>query len=98
MHFGRPIMKLEYFADTDSLYVDFCNQPSGESAEISTAIVNDYHADGRIVGLDIDNASHKVDLRRVVRSKLPGGARLIQTERTSLPPRAVAVVAGQDLP
>ncbi|MFM7184165.1 MAG: DUF2283 domain-containing protein [Planctomycetota bacterium] len=26
-------MKLEYFADTDSLYVDFRDQPSVESAE-----------------------------------------------------------------
>jgi hypothetical protein len=26
MHFGRPIMKLEYFADTDPLYVS-CDLP-----------------------------------------------------------------------
>jgi uncharacterized protein YuzE len=65
-------MKLEYFADTDSLYVDFRNQPSVESAEISTGLIVDYDADGRVVGIDIDNASHKVDLRRVVISRLPG--------------------------
>lgn len=70
----RPfeIMTLEYFADTDSLYVDFRDQPSVESAEIATGVVVNYDADGRVVGIDIDNASHKVDLTRVVLSKLPG--------------------------
>jgi len=33
MHFGRPIMKLKYFADTDSLYIDLRNRPSVENAE-----------------------------------------------------------------
>jgi uncharacterized protein YuzE len=67
-------MKLEYFADTDSLYVDFRDQPSVESTEISAGIVVDFDADGRVVGIDIDidNASHTLDLTRVVLSKLPG--------------------------
>jgi len=65
-------MKLEYSADTDSLYVDFRDQPSVESAEITPGVVVDYDSNGRIVGIDIDNASHKVDLTRVVLSKLPG--------------------------
>jgi len=65
-------MKLEYFADTDSLYVGFCDQPSVESAEIFTGVVVDYGEDGRVVGIDTDNASHKLDLKRVVLSKLPG--------------------------
>jgi len=46
-------MKLEYFADTDSLYVDFRDQPSVESAEIASGVVVDYDADGRVVGIDI---------------------------------------------
>jgi uncharacterized protein YuzE len=64
-------MKLEYFADTDSLYVGFRDQPSVESAEISTGVLVDYGEDGRLVGIDIDNASHKLDRKRVVLSKLP---------------------------
>jgi uncharacterized protein YuzE len=69
MHFGRPIMKLEYFADTDSLSIDFRSQPSVENAESSAGIVVDYDAYGRVAG--IDSASHKLDLTRVVLSKLP---------------------------
>ncbi len=65
-------MKLKYFADTDSLNVDFRDQPSVASAKITTGVVVDYDADGRVVGIDIDNASHKLDLTRVVLRKLPG--------------------------
>ena len=31
----------------------------------------DYDADGNIVGIDIDNASSKVDMRELIISKLP---------------------------
>ena len=31
----------------------------------------DYDADGNLVGIDIDNASRKVDLREVSLSKIP---------------------------
>ena len=74
MHFGRPSMKLEYFADTDSLSITFRDQPSVDSTELSAGVVADYDADGRVVGIDIDidNASRKVDLMRVVLNRLPG--------------------------
>jgi len=65
-------MKLEYFADTDSLSVTFRDQPSVDSQELSAGVVIDYDAAGRVVGIDIDNASHKVDLTRVVLNRLPG--------------------------
>lgn len=65
-------MKLTYHPETDSLYIDLCEQPSAESREISEGIVLDYDASGRLVGIDIDNASLKVDMKRLVLSKLPG--------------------------
>jgi uncharacterized protein YuzE len=65
-------MKLNYYPDTDSLYIDLSEQASTESREISEGIVLDYDADGNLVGIDIDNASEKVDLQRLTISKLPG--------------------------
>jgi len=65
-------MKLEYFADTDSLSITFRDQPSVDSKELSAGVVIDYDAAGRVVGIDIDNASHKGDLTRVVLNRLPG--------------------------
>jgi uncharacterized protein YuzE len=64
-------MKLNYYSDTDSLYIDLSEKPSVESREISEGIVLDYDAAGNLVGIDIDNASRKVDLKRLTLNKLP---------------------------
>jgi len=64
-------MKLNYYKDTDSLYIDLSSKPSVDSTEISEGIVLDYDADGNIVGIDIDNASRKVDLDEVCLNRLP---------------------------
>lgn len=65
-------MKLNYHPETDSLYIDLSEQTSVESREISEGIVLDYDANGNLVGIDIDNASDKVDLQKLTISKLPG--------------------------
>ncbi len=65
-------MKLNYHPETDSLYIDLSEQPSAESREISEGVVLDYDTHGKLVGIDIDNASAKVDLQRLILSKLPG--------------------------
>lgn len=64
-------MKLNYYKDTDSLYIDLVSKPSAESREISEGVVIDYDAEGNIVGIDIDNASLKVDLKEISLSKIP---------------------------
>lgn len=64
-------MKLNYHPDTDSLYIDLLEQPSVESREIAEGIVLDYDAAGNLVGIDIDNASRKVELKQLTLSKLP---------------------------
>ena len=65
-------MKLIYYPETDSLYIDLSERPSSESKEISEGVVLDYDADGMLVGIDIDNASNKVNLDKLVLGKLPG--------------------------
>ena len=64
-------MKLNYYSETDSLYIDLSEQPSVESREISEGIVLDYDATGSLVGIDIDNASQKVDLKKLTLNKFP---------------------------
>jgi uncharacterized protein YuzE len=65
-------MKLNYFPDTDSLYIELAEQVSVESREVSEGVVLDYGAGGNLVGIDIDNASTKVDMRILKLSNLPG--------------------------
>ena len=64
-------MKLNYYKDTDSLYIDLSSRPSVDSREVSAGIVIDYDSDGNITGIDIDNASRKIDLHEVILSKIP---------------------------
>jgi len=57
-------MTLHYHADTDSLYIALSPKPSADS-EVVEGVVLDFDADGRLVGIDIDNASHKLDLHEL---------------------------------
>ena len=70
-------MKLNYYAETDSLYIDLSEKLSTESREISEGVVLDYDAKGNLVGIDIDNASKKVQLKQLILNKLPGKVQTI---------------------
>ena len=64
-------MKLNYYPETDSLYIDLSEKTSVESKEISAGVVLDYDVDGNLVGIDIDNASRKVQLKELILNRLP---------------------------
>ena len=64
-------MKVNYHPETDSLYIDLSETTSVESREVSEGVVLDYDEAGSLVGIDIDNASRKVQLQRFIVSKLP---------------------------
>jgi len=70
-------MKLNYYRDTDSLYIDLTSKPSVESREISEGVVLDYDAKGNLVGIDIDNASRKIDLREIILNKIPADVQAV---------------------
>ncbi len=64
-------MKLNYYHETDSLYIDLSEKTSVESKEISEGVVLDYDIEGNLVGIDIDNASRKVQLKELILNRLP---------------------------
>ncbi|MDT5124255.1 MAG: hypothetical protein QOC96_3737 [Acidobacteriota bacterium] len=64
-------MRINYYAETDSLYIDLSSKPSVDSREVSEGIVLDYDADGNLVGIDIDQASSKLEIKELILSKLP---------------------------
>ena len=64
-------MKLNYYPETDSLYIDLSSKVSTDSMEISEGVVIDYDESGKVVGIDIDNASHKLELKELILTKLP---------------------------
>lgn len=67
-------MKLHYYPETDSLYIDLNARPSADSHEIADGIVIDVDAEGNIVGIDIGHASQKLDLSTIETEALPAGS------------------------
>lgn len=64
-------MKLHYYPETDSLYIELKSAPGVETREIVSGLVVDLDANGDVVGLDIDQASGKLDLSRIDTIALP---------------------------
>jgi uncharacterized protein YuzE len=64
-------MKLIYFPDTDSLYIDLADRPGADVQEIAPGVVLDFHEDGALVGIDIDHASKIVNLHQLETGLLP---------------------------
>lgn len=64
-------MNIEYFPDTDSLYIDLTGRPGADTREIEEGIVLDIDENGHAVGLDIDQASKHLSLNKLNLSKLP---------------------------
>lgn len=64
-------MKLHYYPDTDSLYVEFRNEPGEQTLEVTDGLQVDINRAGEVVGFDIDQASSRVDLSTLETSSLP---------------------------
>ncbi|MBM3253132.1 MAG: DUF2283 domain-containing protein [Candidatus Omnitrophica bacterium] len=70
-------MRLNYYSDTDSLYIDLSSKTSVEAKEISPGIILDYDSEGNLVGIDIDNASKKLDLKDLILNHIPAEVHIL---------------------
>ena len=66
-------MKLHYYPETDSLSIELQAGPGTETREVAAGINADFDASGAVVGFDIDQASHKLDLSTLEAIDLPLG-------------------------
>jgi uncharacterized protein YuzE len=64
-------MKLHYYPETDSLYIELKDTPGAETREIVEGLNVDLDAKGEVVGFDIDHASQKLDLSKIETIALP---------------------------
>ena len=55
-------MKLHYYPETDSLYIELRSGPGTDVQEVGDGIVVDLDEEGNPVGIDIDGASRRLDL------------------------------------
>ncbi len=73
---GFQTRKINYYPDTDSLFISiFLQKTSVDSREVSTGVVLDYDVEGNLVGIDIDEASEKLDIKEFVLSGLDAEVR-----------------------
>ena len=70
-------MKLNYYEETDSLYIDLSSKESVETKEISPGVNLDYDNVGEVVGIDIDNASKKLDLKDLTLNHIPSQVHIL---------------------
>jgi uncharacterized protein YuzE len=64
-------MKLHYYPETDSLYIELAETPGATTEEVRPGVVLDFDAEGRLVGIDIEDASRVINLRRLEVESLP---------------------------
>jgi uncharacterized protein YuzE len=64
-------MKLHYYPETDSLYIELRADSAAETREVAAGLNVDFDAEGNVVGLDIDGASRKLDLTSFEAIDLP---------------------------
>ena len=64
-------MKLQYYPETDSLYIELSERPGTDAREVAEGLVIDFGAEGNVVGIDIQHASRTLDLRTLETVALP---------------------------
>jgi uncharacterized protein YuzE len=64
-------MKIEYFPETDTLYIELADRPGFDTREIEEGIVLDIDEQGHAVGIDIDQASKHMSLNKLGLRRFP---------------------------
>ena len=64
-------MKLHYYPETDSLYIELSAAAGVETRELIEGVNVDIGAEGTVIGIDIDGASGKLDLTTLETQGLP---------------------------
>lgn len=77
-------MIIRYFEETDILYIELIKHVAVESEEVAPNIILDFDESGRVVGIEIEDASKMLDLANLELSSLPL-ANLLLTKATQVP-------------
>lgn len=71
---------MRYCPETDMLHIQLADKASVESEEVAKSVVLDFDENNRVVGIEIEDASKWIDLRRLEVLALPI-ANLVLAER-----------------
>ena len=59
-------MKIKYFADTDTLYIELRDRGIAESRDLDQNTLLDLDEDGNVLAMTFEHASTRTDLERVI--------------------------------
>ena len=65
-------MNIVYIKDTDTLYLELAPENATRAWEAQEGIVLNLSDDGRVVGIEIEHASQKTDLKLLRVGNFPG--------------------------
>jgi uncharacterized protein YuzE len=57
-------MKIQYFTDTDTLYIEFKETQVAETRDLDENTLLDVDRDGNICGITVEHASQRTDIPR----------------------------------
>ena len=58
-------MKVQYFEDTDTLYIEFRGSDIAESKDLDENTILDVDALGNVCAITFEHASHRTDVRHL---------------------------------
>lgn len=58
-------MKIRYFEDTDTLYIEFSDRPIAETRDLDEDTTLEFDADGNVLAMTFEHASTPTDVRRL---------------------------------
>ncbi|MBI5814915.1 MAG: DUF2283 domain-containing protein [Nitrospinae bacterium] len=58
-------MKIRYFADTDTAFIEFSGEPAVQTKEISENLYIDLDGKGNLVSMTIEHAKEKANISEV---------------------------------
>ena len=64
-------MRFEYYPETDTLYIQLQEGPGADAQEVASDIVLDFNEAGEVIGIEIEHASERTDLKNFQLSALP---------------------------
>ena len=64
-------MKVTFFADTDTLYIEFKPAPVAETRDLDENTLLDVDKDGRICGITVEHAAERTDIPHVSFEQVP---------------------------
>ena len=67
-------MRVKYFADTDTAFLEFSTNPAVETREVNENIYVDLDDNGRVVRMTIEHAGQSADMNEFLFQRIPAEA------------------------